>query len=67
MATLTKETKDTITIWEENDWINYEPSGILLFKVVVVWESYVDTNATTSSIRNHLSSLDLYAEYAYNQ
>ena len=59
MATLTKEAKDTITIWEEDYWINHEPSGTLLFKVVVR-ESYVDTNATTTSIRNRLSSLDLY-------
>ena len=59
MATLTKEAKDIITIWEEDYWINNEPSGTLLFKVVVR-ESYVDTNATTSAIRSRLSSLDLY-------
>ena len=59
MATQTKEAKETITIWQEDYWINNEPFSTLVFKVAVQ-ESYVDINATITAISNRLSSLDLY-------
>ena len=50
--------KDYIVNDEANDIVN-RPCGILLLKVIIR-ESHIDTNATTTSIRNKLSNLDDY-------
>ena len=50
--------KDYIVNDDENDIVN-RPCGILLLKVIIR-ESHIDTNATTTAIRNKLSNLDEY-------
>ena len=59
MNSLSKEATDTITIWKDDYFINGHPSGTLLLRVIIR-ESYIDTNASTTAVREKLNSLDLY-------
>ena len=61
MASLTSEAKKKIMIWQEQYHIGQPKasSGVALLKVIIR-ESHLDTNATTSQIRTKLSSLDKY-------
>ena len=43
-------------IWKKAYWIGDKPSSNLLLKVLIR-ESYLDTNATTSGIRSKLANL----------
>ena len=45
--------------WEEQYKIKVKQSGNLLLKIIIR-ESHLDSNATTTSTRNHLSSLDQF-------
>ena len=45
--------------WEEQYKIKVKPSGNILLKIIIR-ESHLDSNATTTSIRNQLSSLDQF-------
>ena len=46
-------------MWNIQYKVNVLPSGNLLLKLII-WEIHLDTNATTTSIRTQLSSLDAY-------
>ena len=46
-------------VWEEQYKIKGKPSGNILLKIIIR-ESQMDSNATTTSIRNQLSSLDQF-------
>ena len=46
-------------VWEEQYKIKGKPSGNILLKIIKR-ESHLDSNATTTSIRNQLSSLDQF-------
>jgi len=59
MNSLSRTGRNKITGFRSQYTINGVPIGILLLKVVVR-ESYIDTNATTTYIRDQLSSLDEY-------
>ena len=59
MASLSKEGKKKILIWENQYTINGLGSGNLLLKIIVR-ESHLDTNATSASIRTKLTDLDRY-------
>jgi hypothetical protein len=59
MGSISKEGKKKILIWKDDYTIDEHKSGNLLLKVIIR-ESHIDTNATTSNIRTKLSSLDTY-------
>jgi hypothetical protein len=59
MNSISKEGKKKILIWKDDYTIDEYKSGNLLLKVIIR-ESHIDTNATTSNIRTKLSSLDTY-------
>jgi hypothetical protein len=59
MNSISKEGKNKILIWRQQYTINEASSGSLLLKIIIR-ESHLDTNATTSSIRTKLSNLDTY-------
>ena len=59
MATLTKEAQARMMLFAEQYTVHGHPAGTALLKLVIM-ESYIDTNATTKFIREHLSSLDKY-------
>jgi hypothetical protein len=59
MSSISKEGKDKITIWNNQYTVGGHLSGNLLLKIIIR-ESYLNTNATTSNIRKKLSSLDTY-------
>ena len=59
MASLSKEGKRKILVWEDQYNLNGLGSGNLLLKIIVR-ESHLDTNATSSSIRTKLTDLDKY-------
>lgn len=59
MNSMSRVGRNKITGFRDQYSINGTPCGILLLKVIVR-ESYIDTNATTSYIRGQLSSLDEY-------
>jgi hypothetical protein len=59
VSSISKEGKDKIKIWNNQYTVGGHLSGNLLLKIIVR-ESYLDTNATTSNIRKKLSSLDTY-------
>ncbi len=59
MNSISKEAKNKILIWRNQYSINGYSSGNLLLKIIIR-ESHLDTNATTSSIRTKLSRLDSY-------
>ena len=56
---LSKEVKAKVTIWKKDYWIRDKLSGNLLIKVLIR-DSYLDTNATTSGIRSKLANLHNY-------
>ena len=59
MASLSKQGKTKIMVWEGQYKINGFTSGNLLLKIIIR-ESHLDSNATTTVIRRQLSSLDTY-------
>lgn len=59
MDSMSRSGRNKITGFRDQYTINGTPIGILVLKVVVR-ESYIDTNATTTFIRTQLSSLDEY-------
>jgi hypothetical protein len=59
MSSISKEGKKKILVWKEEYHINGYKSGNLLLKIIIR-ESHINTNATTSNIRTKLSSLDSY-------
>ena len=59
MASMSKEGKKKILIWESQYTINGLGSGNLLLKIIVR-ESHLDTNTTLASIRTKLTDLDRY-------
>lgn len=59
MNSLSAEALTILTIWKDDYIINKMPPGNLLFKVIIR-ERHINTNATESSIRTKLSSLDVY-------
>jgi len=59
MNSLSSEGKQKVLVWKSKYKVREMVSGNLLLKVIIT-ESHLDTNATTSSIRHQLSSLDEY-------
>ena len=59
MSALSKAGKSKVVIWEEQYTIDHVKSENLLLKTIIR-ESHLDLNATTTSIRSQLSSLDTY-------
>jgi hypothetical protein len=63
MNSISKEGKKKLLIWEKEYTVKVGgkdfKSGILFLKVVIR-ESHLDTNATTSMVRHKLSNLDTY-------
>ena len=59
MASLSKEGKRKILIWEDQYTIGELGSGNLLLKIIVR-ESHLDTKATSTSIHTKLTELDTY-------
>jgi hypothetical protein len=59
MKSISNEGKNKILIWKNQSNGGVNSSGNLLLKIIIR-ESHLDTNATTASIRNKLSSLDKY-------
>ena len=59
MNSMSEVGKSKVLIWEREYTVGGYVSGPLLLKVMIR-ESHLDTNATTGSIREKLSSLDLY-------
>ena len=59
MNSITSDAKTNITIWESEYMVHNIPSGPLLLKIIIR-ESHIDTNATSSAIRLRLSNLDTY-------
>ena len=59
IGSLSKAGKTKVMVWEDQYKINGRPSGNLLLKIIIR-ESHLDSNATTTSIRNQLSSLDIF-------
>jgi hypothetical protein len=59
MNSISKEAKNKILIWHNQYSINGFSSGNLLLKIIIR-ESHLDTNATTSLICTKLSNLDTY-------
>lgn len=58
-ASLTKEGEAMIMLQADSFTVNNVQSGVLLLKVIIN-ESYIDTNATTRTIRDNLAALDSY-------
>ena len=46
-------------IWKKDYWIGDKPFGNLLLKILIR-ESYLDTDATTSGIRSKLANIHNY-------
>ena len=59
MESLSESAKNKIQIWENDYVVNDEYSGLLLLKVIIR-ESHLDTNATTSATRMKLNELHEY-------
>ena len=57
VGSLSKVGRTKVMVWEEQYKIKVKPSGNLLLKIIIR-ESHLDSNATTTSIRNQFSSLD---------
>jgi hypothetical protein len=57
MASISKEAKNKILIWRDQYTVNGFSSGNLLLKIIIR-ESHLDTNATTSVWRNYLFGPD---------
>ena len=58
MELLSKEGKDKVMMWKKDHKVLGLPCGISLLKVIVR-ESHIDANATSSRIRTQLSTLDV--------
>ena len=56
---LSKIGRDKVTLHRESYTVGGHPVGVLLLKVIIQ-ESHIDTNATTSAIRHALATLDSY-------
>ena len=54
---LSKVGRTKVMVWEDQYKIKGRPSGNILLKIIIR-ESHLDSNATTTLIRNQLSSLD---------
>eukprot|EP00978_Attheya_sp_CCMP212_P039051 scaffold199403_cov49-Attheya_sp.AAC.1 len=59
MSSISKEGKDKIRIWSADYKVGSYVSGVLLLKVLIR-ESHLDTNATTTTIRNQLGELHVF-------
>lgn len=59
MNSLSREGKSKVMLWKHDYMVGDVPSGNLLLKIIIQ-ESCIDTNATTSTIRLRLSNLDKY-------
>ena len=59
MSSLSKQGKTKVMVWEGQYKINRFMSGNLLLKVIIR-ESHLNSNATTTVIQRQLSSLDTY-------
>ena len=59
MASLTEEARSVIEPWSDEYHVGDTPSGNLLLRVIIR-ESHLDSNATTSVIRRELTELDDY-------
>ena len=59
MSSISEQGKSKILIWEKDYLIGELVSGNLLLKVIIR-ESHLDSNATTSSIRSSLANLEEY-------
>jgi hypothetical protein len=60
MNSISKEGKNKMLIWRQQYTVDDFSSGNLLLKIIIR-ESHLDTNATTSSIRTKMSNLDSYS------
>ena len=56
IGSLPKSDRTKVTVWEEQYKIKGKPSGNILLKIIIR-ESHLNSNATTTSIINQLSSL----------
>ena len=59
MNSLSPEGRDKVMVWEKDFTVNNMPCGISLLKVLIR-ESHIDTNATSSHICGQLAALDEY-------
>ena len=59
IGSLSKAGRTKVMVWEEQYKIKGKPSGNLLLKIIIR-EIHLDSNSTTTSIRNQLSSLDQF-------
>ena len=59
MNSLSREGKAQVILWKHEYMLGDIPSGNLLLKIIIR-ESCIDTNATTSTIRLRLSNLDKF-------
>ena len=59
MNSISKEGKKKILVWEDQYQIGQYNSGNLLLKIIV-HESHLNTNVTSSSIRKKLTNMDRY-------
>ena len=57
IGSLSKVGKTKVMVWEDQCKIKGRPSENLLLKIIIR-EIHMDSNTTTTSIRNQLSSLD---------
>jgi hypothetical protein len=61
MNSLSVTAKESILMWEDEFNVNGKQSGVLLYKVIVR-ESHIDSNATSTSIRTQMSNLSTYIQ-----
>ena len=59
MESISESARNKIVIWEEDYTVRGEYSGPLLLKVIIR-ESHLDTNATTSAVQTQLTNLHEY-------
>ena len=59
MESISESARNKIVIWEEDYTVRGEYSGPLLLKVIIR-ESHLDTNATTSAVQTQLTKLHEY-------
>ena len=59
MNSVSKVWKAKVSVWKSQYKVNGIPSGNLLLKVIIL-ESHFYTNATTTTIRTQLISLEAY-------
>ena len=56
LAMMSIEGHGKMTVWKSEYHVSNHPSGVLLLKVMIR-ESYINTNMTTSSISHHMANL----------